>query len=89
MRRWAWVNPGGPSVVTRVLVRGRRGGGAVRERGELTMESEVGVMSLMVRGQRPRNVGASRSRRGQEVDFLLEPALPTPGLEPLEAHLRL
>lgn len=53
------------------------------------MESEVGVMSLMVRGQRPRNVGASRSRRGQEVDFLLEPVLPTPGLEPLEAHLRL
>lgn len=53
------------------------------------MESEVGVMSLMARGQRPRNVGASRRRRGQEVDFLLEPALPTPGLEPLEAHFRL
>lgn len=53
------------------------------------MESEVGVMSLMARGQRPRNVGASRRRRGQEVGFLLEPALPTPGLEPLEAHFRL
>ena len=42
------------------------------------MESEVGVMSLMARGHQPRNVGASRSRKGQEVDFLLEPALPTP-----------